>query len=137
MCGLMRQAQDRDTQQIGLRVLLFKTMVLPVMSYGCEIWSLPYLKKGDPLGNPLQQVQSLFLRQVGGSWLRKTVSRKLLHIEFGCLPVSFTWLKMASGFWNRLVKQTSAPVLRAAFVENLQLSIVDGVRHYWCAEMPR
>jgi hypothetical protein len=86
--------------QISLRVLLFQTMVLPVMSYGCEIWSLPYLKKGDPLGNPLEQVQNLSLRQVGGSWLRKTVSRQLLHTEFGCLPVSVTWLKMASGFWN-------------------------------------
>ena len=45
----------------------------------------------------------------------------------------FTWMKMSCGFWNRLVKQTSAPVLRAAFVENLQLSIVDGVDKYWCA----
>jgi hypothetical protein len=38
----MRQAQDRDIQHIGIRVMLFKAMVLPVMSYGCEIWSLPF-----------------------------------------------------------------------------------------------
>jgi hypothetical protein len=44
-------------------------------------------------------------------------------------------MKMSCGFWNRLVKQSSAPFLRAAFAENLQLSIVDGVDKYWCAEM--
>jgi hypothetical protein len=66
MWGLMRQVQDRDIQQISIRVLLFKTMVLPIMSYGCEIWSLPYLKVGDPFENPLQKVQNLFLIQAVG-----------------------------------------------------------------------
>ena len=43
MWSVVRQTQERDIQQIALRVLLFKSMVIPVMSYGCEIWSLPFL----------------------------------------------------------------------------------------------
>ena len=126
MWSVVRQAQERDIQQIGLKVALFKALVLPVMSYGCEIWSLPFLTSKLPFANPLQKVQSMFLRQVGGSWLRKSISQKLLHVELGCMPVSFTWVKMACGFWNRLVCQTSAPILRAAFTENLELSVNGG-----------
>ena len=37
MWSVVRQAQERDIQQIGLNVALFKALVLPVMSYGCEI----------------------------------------------------------------------------------------------------
>jgi hypothetical protein len=120
MWSVMRQAQDRDIQQIGIRFMLFRAMVLPVMSYGREIWSLQFLKAHAPFGNPLQKVQIMFLRQISGNWLRKSVSQKLLHVELGCMPVSFTWVKMVCGFWNRLVTQTSAPVLHAAFAENLQ-----------------
>ena len=135
MWSVVRQTQERDIQQIALRVLLFKSMVIPVMSYGCEIWSLPFLTSNLPLGNPLQKVQNMFLRQVSGTWLRKSVSQRLLHEELGCMPVSFTWVKMACGFWNRLVAQTSAPMLRAAFTENLELSIVAGHGRLWSAEM--
>ena len=39
MWSVVRQTQERDIQQIALRVLLFKSMVIPVMSYGCGIWS--------------------------------------------------------------------------------------------------
>jgi hypothetical protein len=84
---------------------------------------LPFLKSHAPFGNPLQKVQNLCLRQISGNWLRKSVSQKLLHVELGCLPVSFTWVKMVCGFWNRLLTQTSAPVLRAAFTENIELSV--------------
>ena len=68
MWGVVRQAQERDIQQISLRVMLFKALVLPVMSYGSDIWSLPFLTSKLPFANPVQKVQHMFsLRQVGGS----------------------------------------------------------------------
>jgi len=51
------------------------------------------------------------------------------------MPVSFTWGKMVCGFWNRLVAQTSARILRAAFLENLEMSIAGGQGRLWCDEM--
>jgi hypothetical protein len=69
MWSVMRQAQDRDVQHIGLRVILFKAMVLPVMLYGCKIRSLPFLKSQLPFGKFLQKVQNMFLRQIAGDWL--------------------------------------------------------------------
>jgi hypothetical protein len=91
--SVMRQAQDSNIQQIGIRGMLFKAMVLPVISYGCEIWSLPFLKLHVSFGNPLQKVQNMFLRQIAGNWLRKSVSQKLLHVELGCMPVSLRGLR--------------------------------------------
>jgi hypothetical protein len=77
MWSVLRQAQERDIRQISLKVMLFKTMVLPVMSYGCEIWSLPFLRAHEPFANPFQKLQNMFLRQIGGTWMKKTVSQKL------------------------------------------------------------
>jgi hypothetical protein len=123
-CGAScRQAQERDIRQISLKVMLFKTIVLPVMSYGCEIWSLPFLRAHEPFANPVQKLQNVFLRQIGGAWMKKTVSQKLLHVKLGCMPVSFTWVKMACGSWNRLVTQRSSTMLHSPFAENLDMSM--------------
>jgi hypothetical protein len=42
---------------------------------------------------------------------------------------------MVCGFWNRLVTQTSAPVLRDAFREYLKLSLKESAERIWCSEM--
>jgi hypothetical protein len=65
--------------------------------------------------------------------MKKTVSQKLLHVELGCMPASFTWVKMACGFWNRLVTQRSS-MLHNAFAENLAMSINGGKGRMWCPE---
>ena len=56
---------------------------------------------------------------MSGSWLRKSVSLKLLCAEFGCKPVSWQWCKLVCRYWNRLVKQRHYPLLHDAFIEGL------------------
>lgn len=42
--------------------------------------------------------------------------------EMGCKPVSFHWCKLVCRYWNRLVSQSSYPLLTEAFHENLAMT---------------
>lgn len=120
-CGMMARVRDRDISHIGLRVRLFGNLVLPVMQYGCEVWATPYVCDPlKPLDNPIQPVQTQFLRQVAGGWLRKSINTKLLLAEFGCQPVSWQWCKLVCRYWNRLVDQEHYPLLCRAFRAEMQ-----------------
>ena len=121
VCGMMRQVVDRDIRNIGLRVQLFNSIVMPVLQYGCEVWSTPFLRDpSNPVSSHIQRVQSQFLRQVAGGWVRKSTPVRLLCAEFGCRPVSWQWCKLLCRYWNRLVKQQHHPLLHDAFIEGLQ-----------------
>jgi hypothetical protein len=126
-CGLMARVKDRDIAHIGMRVRLFGSLVMPVMQYGCEVWSTAFVcDPKQPLANPMQAVQTQFLRQVAGEWLRKSTSTKLLLAEFGCRPVSWQWCKLLCRYWNRLSRQRFYPLLVNAFRAELQQAC-DGV----------
>lgn len=120
-CGMMARVRDRDIVHTGLRVRLFGSLVLPVMQYGCEVWATPFVRDPlKPLDNPIQPVQTQFLRQVAGGWLRKSVNTKLLLAEFGCQPVSWQWCKLVCRYWNRLATQEHYPLLCCAFRAEMQ-----------------
>jgi hypothetical protein len=48
MWGLASQLQDREISSIGLRVQLFDNIVMPVLQYGCEVWSTQFLQHPAP-----------------------------------------------------------------------------------------
>jgi len=121
VCGLMRQVKDRELSHIGLRVQLFGGVVMPVLQFGCEVWGPAFLRDpARPMANPLQPVHTQFLRQVASEWLRKSVSTKLLLAEFGCQPVAWQWCKLVCRYWNRLASQDHYPLLRGAFIAEMQ-----------------
>lgn len=121
---MMRQVKDRDISHIGLRVQLFGSVVMPVLQYGCEVWAPTFLRDPSrPLANPLQPVQTQFLRQVAGEWVRKSVSTKLLLAEFGCQSVAWQWCKLVYRYWNRLASQDQYPLMRDAFIAELQRAV--------------
>jgi hypothetical protein len=105
-------------------VSLFSSLVMPVMQYGCKVWSTTYLLHASkPLDNPLQSVQTQFLRQVGGQWLRRSTNTKLLMAEYGCRPVSWQWCKLVCRYWNRLASQQQNPLLQSALRAELEQAV--------------
>jgi hypothetical protein len=138
MWGLASQLQDREVSKISLKVQLFDSIVMPVLQYGCEVWSTQMLHNpAKPAANSVQQVQNLFLRQVTGNWVRKSVSTQLLCAEYGCRPVAWRWCKLVCRCWNRM-PDTKYSLLRDAFREDLAHAVhlrPSSRDQSWCFEV--
>jgi hypothetical protein len=129
---------DREVSSIKLKVQLFDSIVMPVLQYGCEIWGTQSLQNPTkPTANNVQQVQNLFLRQVTGNWVRRSVSTQLLCAEYGCRPVAWRWCKLVCRYWNRVLN-TKYSLLRDAFHENLAHAVhlrPSSRDQSWCFEV--
>ena len=57
----------------------------------------------------------------GGKWVvlvgltRKSISQKLLHVELGCMPVSFTWVQPIE--WLVATQQLTEPTSAATHTQ--------------------
>jgi hypothetical protein len=135
MWGMLGRCRDMDMASIEVQVQLFDALVAPVLGFCAEVWA-PTLLRGasEPvkcLENPLQRVQSLFMRQLGGG-LRKSTSRQLMFREFGCQPLVRAWLQAALGLWNRVQQLPEGNLLRVVLSESLALG--DGVGVGWVGD---
>jgi hypothetical protein len=135
MWGCMRQIRDKEVMGIRMRVELFKALIMPVMMYGCELWGGVSVSPRDPYKNPVQGVQSLFLRQVAGVWVKRSTALRVLSAEYGCRPMAFHCFKAICRYWNKLVTQPATSYLGAAFRENLSMASNHGAQGVWSAEV--
>jgi hypothetical protein len=113
-----------EVASLEVQVQLFDSLVSPVLGFCAEVWA-PTLLRGaerpnDCLDNPLQRVQNLFMRRLGGG-LRKSTSRHLMLREFGCRPLVRGWLQAAVGLWNRIQQLPAEHLLRVTVAESLAL----------------
>lgn len=124
MWSMMQQVRERHINNTKVRVRLFNALVMPVLEYACEIWGTQFVRDPyNPINNPLQPVQSLFLRHVTGTWIRKCVSHKIVMAEFGCKPVAWKWCELICNYWNRLLKSPKDEWLYHAFVGDLSMTV--------------
>ena len=80
---------------LDLQLKLFDCTVLPIMSYGCEIWSYEDIKM-------FERIHNSFLRTITKS--RKSTPLYILCGELGRYPFEITIVKArVIGFWNRIV----------------------------------
>jgi hypothetical protein len=124
MWGMLNRCSDMEVASLEVQVQLFDSLVSPVLGFCAEVWA-PTLLRGaqqphDCLNNPLQRVQTLFMRRLGGG-LRKSTSRHLMLREFGCRPLVRGWLQAAVGLWNRIQQLPAEHLLRVTVAESLAL----------------
>jgi hypothetical protein len=84
---------------------LFDSLVVPVLSYGCEIWGPDVigttgcmLLKGEA-----EMLHRNFMRSVLG--VRKSTAVGILMQELNRHPIMCTWLDHVCRFWNRIVNR--------------------------------
>jgi len=129
--GLFARMKSRHIQRPDLQCRLFRTMVRSAFSYGCQVWCshlLPSLHPtllDTPVFGPLllsipEQAQLHFLRILAGVGT-SCHNQSLLH-EFGFLPVTFHYVRLAARFWNRILNRaTSQPLLFRALRSDIHL----------------
>ena len=122
---LISRLRNRGILDVHMRLHLFSSLVLPITTYGCQVWAPQVLssKGGIMKGmfvNPLQQIQSHYLRHVTG--MPKHTPIPILSHETGCLPVACQWIKLCARFWNKLSKMEDSEWPKAALLENMELA---------------
>ena len=81
---------------------LFDSLVVPVLSYGCEIWGPDVIgtNGADLLKGEVELLHRTFLRSVLG--VRKSTPVAVLMHELYRCPIMCTWLDQICRFWNRI-----------------------------------
>ena len=79
---------------IDIQLKLFDTLVIPIMTYGAEVWGFEHLKM-------LDQLELQFLKLMMN--VRKFTPKYMIHGELGWLPVSSTIKSRMAGYWGKLL----------------------------------
>ena len=79
---------------VDLQLKLFDSTVLPILTYGCEIWGFENLEI-------LERIHAEFLRNITKA--RKSTPHYMLYAELGRYPLDITIKSRMIGFWNRIV----------------------------------
>jgi hypothetical protein len=106
----------------SVRCNLFNTLVMPVLSYGCEIWGPFQLK--DLMSRPGAWGAKGAAEQVHKDFLHRTLGVKAcapvaaVMAVTGREPIAHAWLRRLLRFWNGIVKRPEDDMVRAALACN-------------------
>ena len=100
-----------------LSMRLFKTYVLPVLSYGAEVWGPQLVTQGQ---SACEKVHYEFLRGLLG--VRDSTPKMTLLAETGQLPLAAHWTKQIARFVNRLKGMEDSRIARQAFLDSIDLA---------------
>ena len=92
---------------IDLQLKLFDHTVLPILMYGCEIWSFENT-------DMLERVHTEFMRKITKT--RKSTPLYALYAELGRYPLEITMKTRTIGFWNRLILDKDAKISRMLYL---------------------
>jgi hypothetical protein len=80
---------------------LFDTITAGAGSYGCEIWSTPFLAGWHLRDCTLQRFQATVYKQA--LKVPRSTSNLLVFMEMGRYPMQIQWLQRTLSYWNKLV----------------------------------
>jgi hypothetical protein len=117
----------------SLAAELFDVMVAASGSYGCEIWSTPYLDDWHLWDCPLQRHQAATYKHLLG--VKRSTSNLLVFMEIGKYPMQVQWLLRTANYWNKLVlNQANSELLRQTLQANVHFGLREG-KPCWAKEL--
>jgi len=112
---------------------LFDSITAAAGSYGCEIWSTPFLGKWHLRSCTLQRYQAAVYKQALG--VTRGTSNLLAFYEMGRYPLQLQWLYRTVKYWNKLVSNKAASaLLGSALTANVHQGLGAG-RACWVQEL--
>ena len=120
--AMISRFRVRKVRDIAVKLQMFRALVLPILEYCGAIWGPDMLASSKHLSqvldNPLQAVQTTFLRGLGQ--LRTSVSKTVLHKEMCMEPVAKGWLRSSIALWERLQAAPSNSILGITVRESIK-----------------
>jgi hypothetical protein len=120
--GMMGICSQQEISDPSLRHHMFKALVLPVLSYGAELWGgfTPSFLSDDYFAAAhAEKVHTLFLRWFTGA--ARSTHRRVLTQAAGAQLLGAHWDSRTSAFWNRLVAMPGNRLARLAFKDDISL----------------
>jgi hypothetical protein len=120
-CMTMVHQSDRSgLRHPVVRCGIFKSLVLPVLSYGVECWG-PMVLQRDLYGedNQAETIWKRYLKAMLG--LPTSVSGPSVLAEVGQYPVSFHWVRQVLRFFNTVLLSPEDTLVHQALMDNLAL----------------
>jgi hypothetical protein len=96
---------------IDLQLKLFDHTVLPILTYGSEIWGFENL-------DMVEQVHTNFLRKITKT--RKSTPRYMLYGELGRYPIEIIIKSRMVNFWNKLILSSNSKYSFNCYLHMLQ-----------------
>ncbi len=112
---------------------LFDTIVAASGSYGCEIWSTPFLDSWHLWDCPLQSHQASMYKHLLG--VKRSTGNMLVFFEMGKYPMQVQWLLRTINYWNKLVAdKANSQLLLQTLEANVHFGLKEG-KACWSREL--
>lgn len=98
MHAMLRRAKELGACTVQQQCSLFDTFVKPVLSYGCEIWAVDLLARGET--SAAERVHRGFCRRL--QRLPRQASSAIVLSELGRVPLHLHWVQQLTRFWNHM-----------------------------------
>jgi hypothetical protein len=126
---------NASNKQPAFKLRLFKVLVEPILSYGCQIWGPDLCTKhwgyNRALHNTLERVQLNFMRIV--SDLPKTADSWVVLKEHGAYPLQHHWIVLCARFWRRVLDMPHTSISRQTMMADIML-FISGCDTCWVAK---
>jgi hypothetical protein len=96
----MPEGPSPDQGSLVLMAYPFDTITAAAGSYGCEVWSTPFLAGWHLRDCTLQRFQATVYKQA--LKLPRSTSNLLVFMEMGRYPMHIQWLQRTLSYWNKL-----------------------------------
>jgi Reverse transcriptase (RNA-dependent DNA polymerase) len=95
-------AQTMADKNVWLHLSLFKVLVMPALTYGCQVWGTCLLSFGlMHMSDELNRFRLMFFRRLLG--VRKSTAALILHRELGQYSLQFYVASQMIEFWNKAI----------------------------------
>ena len=135
MHSLLNLCRENKIYVPKLRLDLFWSLVVPVFSYGAQVWGPDFINVTfeSAMTNPMVEEQRAYMRAVVGA---RCPTHALLYRELAQRPLQYHWAKLVLRFWNGLTERPGT-LCHRAFVADLKMAIEEGVTDCWSAGVLR
>lgn len=118
MHAMRCRCAELGLQGAKLQMQMFNTMVLPVLSYGAEVWSPQLIAAGSQCA--ATRVQTAFLRHLLG--VRQSTPSLVLLAETGQRPLMARWAAQLGRFWNTVLAADETTLVMRALRDSCALA---------------
>ena len=125
--GLKANIPSSDNLSVQKWLKLYEAMIVPILTYGSEIWIADHNINLENLHNfTFEKTQSMIMKNILG--VHNKTANLAIYTELGITPLCFKTFKLMFKYYNRLKKIESSTeyvydLLRSAFQEDKKLTL--------------